>query len=196
MSCLCLLVTSLALAAADSAAKASPQASLISDVNLAQWRQLQPGDEKAASLNAIPYRAPTWTMVDGVLRAQPGSGDLMTRRRFGNYQLHLEWRNSAGGAGFVSVFLDGKYAVNLEAARGGARWRSIDIAYTHLNGQTPKSTVWLDGLEIAKDTEWKKPSAGGFEFELREGGQGVDPNNAKTGKALFAASGKQKTSSR
>jgi hypothetical protein len=170
--------------------KAAPRVSLTGDASLPQWRQLKPGDEKATSLNAIPYRTPEWSLVDGVLRSKPGAGDLMTRRQFGNYQLHLEWRNSSNSVDAGRVFLDGKNAVELKAAADG-KWHAMDIAYTHLQGQTPKSTVWIDGSEVARDSEWKQPSKGGFKFPFRERTENVDANSAKTGKALFSAAGEQ-----
>jgi hypothetical protein len=33
-----------------------------------------------------------WTVGDGVLTVRKGTGNIETRRSFGNYQLHLEWR--------------------------------------------------------------------------------------------------------
>jgi hypothetical protein len=33
-----------------------------------------------------------WSVQDGVMTVAKGSGNIETRRRFGNYQLHLEWR--------------------------------------------------------------------------------------------------------
>lgn len=173
--------------AAEPIANASARVSLIADGNLAQWRQLQPVDDKADTKTAITYRDPDWTLEKGVLRSKEGTGDLMTRRRFGNYQLHLEWRNSAGGSDAGGVFLDGKHMVALKASDADSEWHVIEIAYTHLRGQTPKSTVWIDGREVAKDTEWKQPSKDGLGVALGEATQGVELDNAKTGKALLTA---------
>ena len=36
--------------------------------------------------------APQWDLSDGVVTVRPGTGDLTTKRAFGNVQLHLEWR--------------------------------------------------------------------------------------------------------
>ena len=33
-----------------------------------------------------------WTVADGVLTVRKGTGNIETRRRFGSYQLHMEWR--------------------------------------------------------------------------------------------------------
>lgn len=36
--------------------------------------------------------AARWTIGDGVLTVRKGTGNIETKRRFGNYQLHIEWR--------------------------------------------------------------------------------------------------------
>ena len=33
-----------------------------------------------------------WTVADGILTVNKPSGDIRTKRAFGNYQLHIEWR--------------------------------------------------------------------------------------------------------
>ncbi|MBB5709208.1 3-keto-disaccharide hydrolase [Sphingomonas xinjiangensis] len=43
--------------------------------------------------------AARWTVAGGVLTVRKGTGNIETRRRFGNYQLHLEWRIPAGITG-------------------------------------------------------------------------------------------------
>ncbi len=40
-----------------------------------------------------------WTVADGVLTVRKDLGNIETRRRFGSYQLHLEWRVPAGISG-------------------------------------------------------------------------------------------------
>ncbi|TGX53165.1 DUF1080 domain-containing protein [Sphingomonas gei] len=40
-----------------------------------------------------------WTVADGVLTVRKGTGNIETRRKFRNYQLHLEWRIPAGITG-------------------------------------------------------------------------------------------------
>ncbi len=54
--------------------------------DLAQW----------ASEDGSPAR---WTVKDGVLTVAKGTGDIQTRRRFGSYQLHLEYRIPANITG-------------------------------------------------------------------------------------------------
>lgn len=40
-----------------------------------------------------------WTVADGVLTVRKGTGNIETRRKFRNYQLHLEWRVPSGITG-------------------------------------------------------------------------------------------------
>ena len=50
-----------------------------SDTGLGEWSSM---DGKAAG----------WTFADGVMMVDKGTGNIQTRRSFGSYQLHLEWR--------------------------------------------------------------------------------------------------------
>ena len=40
-----------------------------------------------------------WTFAEGEMTVKKGTGNIQTRRRFGSYQLHLEWRIPANMAG-------------------------------------------------------------------------------------------------
>ena len=46
-------------------------------------------DEWVSSKDKSPAR---WTMANGALTVRKGTGNIETKRRFRNYQLHLEWR--------------------------------------------------------------------------------------------------------
>jgi hypothetical protein len=65
-------------------------------------------DEWVATKDKSPA---TWVVADGVLTVDKKSGNIETKRRFKNYQLHLEWRiptNVTGqdqGRGNSGVFL-------------------------------------------------------------------------------------------
>lgn len=83
-----------------------------------------------------------WSMEDGAMVAVPGEGDISTREKFGDYQLHLDWRipqdvcGSGQGRGNSGLFLqDATY----EIGRGGI-WYEIQILDsfnnpTYVNGQ-------------------------------------------------------------
>ncbi|MET3828006.1 hypothetical protein ABIC16_003699 [Sphingomonas sp. PvP055] len=55
--------------------------------NLHQWTSTK--DKGAAR----------WTVRDGVLTVLKGTGNIETKRKFGNYQLHIEWRVPANITG-------------------------------------------------------------------------------------------------
>jgi hypothetical protein len=54
---------------------------LFSKNNLDQWKSIK-GDENPA----------TWEVTSGKFTAVPGSGDIITKRNFGDCQLHIEWK--------------------------------------------------------------------------------------------------------
>lgn len=55
--------------------------------NLSQW---------VSTKDKSPAR---WTVADGVLTVRKGTGNIETKQRFRNYQLHLEWRIPANITG-------------------------------------------------------------------------------------------------
>lgn len=65
-------------------------------------------DQWASTKDGSPA---TWTVADGAMIVRKGASNIQTRRSFGNYQLHLEWRVPAGltgtgqGRGNSGVFL-------------------------------------------------------------------------------------------
>ena len=62
--------------------------------------------------------AARWKVVDGAMEVN-GTGDIETRRSFGDMQLHLEWRaplpvrGSGQGRGNSGVFLMGRYEIQI-----------------------------------------------------------------------------------
>ena len=71
--------------------------------------------------------APRWKLVDGALEAAPGTGDLYSRRWFGDVRLHVEFQvppSSAGTAeqdrGNSGVYLQGHYEVQVLDSFGAA----------------------------------------------------------------------------
>jgi hypothetical protein len=46
-------------------------------------------DEWVTASDSSPAR---WTVADGILTVNKPTGDIRTKRSFGNYQLHVEWR--------------------------------------------------------------------------------------------------------
>jgi hypothetical protein len=60
-----------------------------------------------------------WTLVDGALTVKPGTGDIVSKEKFGSCQLHLEWRaplvikGEGQGRGNSGVFLQSRYEVQI-----------------------------------------------------------------------------------
>ena len=75
---------------------------------------------------------PGWRVADGAMTVVPGTGNLTTRRGFGDVQLHIEWRTPAEivgesqGRGNSGVFLMGLYEVQVLDS-----WQNP----TYVNGQ-------------------------------------------------------------
>ena len=94
---------------------------------------VEPGDNTAPPSDAIVLlgdmepsewehedgSAPKWEFNDGVMTVVKKTGTLRTKRKFGDCQLHIEWRTPAKvegegqGRGNSGVFLQGRYEVQI-----------------------------------------------------------------------------------
>ena len=60
-----------------------------------------------------------WEMKDGMLTVKKGTGDILTKKEFGDFQLHIEWKIPANitGSGQVrgnsGIFLQGRYEIQV-----------------------------------------------------------------------------------
>jgi hypothetical protein len=60
-----------------------------------------------------------WTLADGAVTVKQGAGSMLTKRKFGDCQLHIEWRAPAEvtgesqGRGNSGIFLNGIYEVQV-----------------------------------------------------------------------------------
>lgn len=60
-----------------------------------------------------------WTVADGCMTVSPKGGDIVTKRTFRDFQLHIEWRAPAGEEkedgfrGNSGVILQGKYEIQV-----------------------------------------------------------------------------------
>jgi len=60
-----------------------------------------------------------WTIANGVLKVAPGTGDIMTKRKFSDFQLHMEFRTPfmpearGQGRGNSGVYLQGRYELQV-----------------------------------------------------------------------------------
>ena len=63
--------------------------------------------------------APGWKVEDGMLVIVPGTGEIVTRRVFRDFQLHIEWSEPVGiegesqGRGNSGVYLQGRYEIQV-----------------------------------------------------------------------------------
>ena len=79
---------------------------LFNGQNLSRW---QSGDGTAAK----------WKVIDGYAEVAPGTGDIQTRDKFGDCQLHIEWATPAAPKGEgqergnSGVFLMGRYEIQV-----------------------------------------------------------------------------------
>ncbi|HUA82299.1 MAG TPA: DUF1080 domain-containing protein [Bryobacteraceae bacterium] len=65
------------------------------------------------------WQAPVWKVENGYVEVAPGKGNLVTKEKFGDAQLHIEWATPAmvtgnsQGRGNSGVFLQGRYEVQV-----------------------------------------------------------------------------------
>jgi hypothetical protein len=61
----------------------------------------------------------SWKVANGYLEVTPGSGDLATKQKFGDVQLHVEWaapaeiRGTSQNRGNSGIFLQGRYEIQV-----------------------------------------------------------------------------------
>jgi Domain of Unknown Function (DUF1080) len=69
--------------------------------------------------NLVEWREPKWKLEDGAVTVVAKTGSLVTRRGFGDVQLHIEWRTPAKvegegqGRGNSGIFLMERYEVQV-----------------------------------------------------------------------------------
>jgi hypothetical protein len=121
---------------------------LFNGTNLDQWVNVK--DKSPAG----------WTVADGVFTVNKAVGDIMTKRTFRNYQLHLEWRVPAGTTG--SGQARGNSGLFLSAPGAGTGGYELQIldSYenkTYVNGQA--GSVYKQAIPLANPTrkpgEWQ-----------------------------------------
>ncbi len=119
--------------------------------NLDAWRQQR---------DSAPAR---WTVRDGHIEIEPGSGSIETRRAFGDVQLHIEWATpsppggSGQGRGNSGVFLMGYYEVQILDSYGNETYADGQAAA--LYGQVPPlvNTSRLPGEWQSYDVVFRCP---------------------------------------
>lgn len=111
--------------------------------NLDQWEMV---DDKSAA---------KWKVHDGIVTVDKSTGDIQTKKKFGSYQLHIEWRIPADiqgegqERGNSGVFLSGKYEIQVLD-------NSNNDNKTYVNGMA--GSIYREAIPLAnpekKPGEW------------------------------------------
>jgi hypothetical protein len=86
---------------------------LFDGAGLSKWQQ------RGKGVNAGKVIDPLWKVESGVLQVGGGTGDLITREKFGDCQLHVEWsspaevRSTSQGRGNSGVLLMSRYEIQV-----------------------------------------------------------------------------------
>lgn len=71
-------------------------------------------------VSVISGEPANWTVADGAMTVKKGTGMIMTKKKFNNFQLHIEWRSpmepetlKGQGKGNSGIFLQGLYEVQV-----------------------------------------------------------------------------------
>lgn len=74
--------------------------------DLAEWESVKGGEAK-------------WNIQNGFITVNPGTGDIRTKKKFGDIQLHIEWKTpekiegEGQGRGNSGIFLQERYEVQI-----------------------------------------------------------------------------------
>lgn len=136
--------------------------------DLSQWSGKHSSITKAGGNGA-----PEWKVGDGYFEVVPGTGDLVTKEKFGDVQLHVEWaspavvKGNSQGRGNSGVLLMSRYEVQVLDA-----WENP----TYADGQTAALYGQFPPLaNVAKRPgEWNTYDII-FEAPRFEGGKAVKP---------------------
>jgi hypothetical protein len=119
-------------------------------------------DGKDASEHFRGYRKDdfpaTWVVEDGAL-FRKGRGDIITRKKYGSFELRIDWKISAGGNSgiiFKVVETDGP------PYNSGPEAQLLD----NVKGTHPQKAGWLFGL-YAADKDTTRPAGEWNEFVLK-----------------------------
>jgi hypothetical protein len=118
------------------------------------------GTSLDAWVNANDGGPAGWTVAEGVVTVDKAAGDIRTSRRFGSYQLHLEWRVPEGITG--SGQLRGNSGLYLGYTEDGAGGYEVQILDSYENGTYVNGmagSVYKQAIPLANPTrppgEWQ-----------------------------------------
>lgn len=122
---------------------------LFNGKNLSQWVSVKD-----------TTRAAQWTVANGAITVKKGTGNIQTKRKFMDYQLHIEWRipKVISGSGQAR----GNSGVFLASTGGGDAGYEIQVLdcynnKTYVNGQT--ASIYKQSIPLVnackKPGEWQ-----------------------------------------
>ncbi len=97
----------------------------------------------------------------------------------GRYEIQIA--DSHGRSQDVWSFgaIAGQHAPLVDAALPAGQWQRLDIAYRHFENEAPVVSVWLNGKQVQREVELKKPTVYGFRNAERNAkakeGTGIHP---------------------
>jgi hypothetical protein len=111
--------------------------------------------------SANPERSPArWTVADGIMTVNKAAGNIETKRSFGSYQLHLEYRIPAGTSGSgQSRGNSGLFLASTGPGDAGYELQILDSFEnkTYANGQA--GSIYKQSIPLAnacrKPGEWQ-----------------------------------------
>lgn len=118
------------------------------------------GSNQNEWVSAQDGSAAQWVVADGILTVNKKAGNIETKRRFHDYQLHLEWREPVNITG--SGQLRGNSGIFLASTGKGDAGYELQIVdsfnnKTYVNGQA--ASIYKQGAPLAnamtKDGEWQ-----------------------------------------
>jgi 3-keto-disaccharide hydrolase len=119
-------------------AQNGPMNTLTPEEKAAGWKLLFDGKSLAGWRGFKTETPPAgWKAVDGTLTRESGGGDLMTADQYGDFELRLEWKISAGGNSGIMfrVTPDGE-----ETWHSGPEMQVLDNA-KHKDGANPLTSA-------------------------------------------------------
>ncbi|MGY8688455.1 MAG: family 16 glycoside hydrolase, partial [Verrucomicrobiales bacterium] len=143
------------------------------------------------------YKDARWIENGRTLLAQPGHGDILTKRSFGDAVYHANFLLPDEPGANSGVFIDGKWEIQLVNSYGSDQlddkttcgaifgvaapmtnacgkpgtWQSLRVAVQHVHESAADVSVWLNDIQIHKRVRLEEPTLHGFPQESEETGR-------------------------
>jgi hypothetical protein len=161
------------------------------------------GEDLSTYWEAIDGTEASWSLTDGVLTVEPGSGDIRTRQKFGDVQLHAEWMipidpddiRTGQAPGNSGIFFQERYEVQILESFANVTYRNGQAAAIYkqnpplVNASTPRGT-WQTYDIIFRAPKFSESGdlASPARMTVLHNGVVVHDNAALTGETAFLRS--------